>query len=226
MPILIAELQQILVLTDTNHATLRSHRVRGTAACAFGTTHPVKDWWLLDAVAMLVRDDLVRSGMPMRVAAIITRIFFDHWSLALSHFEHLKQRWLFTTAELGRDQWWTARGPAKDLPGFIDKLPREATPRRIFNVDLAEILSVIKQRAEKARFDLSGGDIVFRPDNPTFLRWQEEFQRRRASMPELFNPMRAKPPPRPSAAMVASIMQQATCSISRIGGNLRSSPGA
>src|SRR5262249_36994209 len=63
MAMLTAGLQEMLVLTDTSHTTLRSQRHRGTAVAAFGTTQPLLDtrWLLIDGAAMLIRDDLLRD---------------------------------------------------------------------------------------------------------------------------------------------------------------------
>jgi hypothetical protein len=97
MPLLTAGLQEMPVLTATSHTTLRSQRHRGTAVAAFGTTQPLLDkrWLLIDGVAMLVRDDLVRSGMFMQGAAMTTRAFWPEWTIALAHIEHRDEPWLF-----------------------------------------------------------------------------------------------------------------------------------
>jgi hypothetical protein len=75
MPLLTAGLQEILVLTGTSHTTLRSQRRRGTAVAAFGTSEPLLDtrWLLIDGLAMLIRDDLTRSGMAMQVRRVKVR---------------------------------------------------------------------------------------------------------------------------------------------------------
>src|SRR5262249_61446345 len=100
MPMLTAGLQEMLVLTATSHTTLRSQRHRGTAVAAFGTTQPLLDtrWLLIDGAAMLIRDDLVRSGMFMQGAAVTARAFWRAWTLALAPIQHRDRALRFTGA--------------------------------------------------------------------------------------------------------------------------------
>ena len=130
MAMLLAGLQEMLVLTATSHTTLRSQRHRGTAVAAFGTTQPLLDtrWLLIDGAAMLIRDDLVRSGMFMQGAAVTTRAFWPEWTVALAHIEHRDEPWLFTAAELSDGKWWCASGLAKQLPEFVEGMPTEKVP--------------------------------------------------------------------------------------------------
>jgi hypothetical protein len=134
MPLLTAGLQEILVLTGTSHTTLRSQRRRGTAVAAFGASQPLLDtrWLLIDGLAMLIRDDLARSGMSMEGATMMTRAFWPEWTMALAHIEHRDEPWLFTTVELSDGKWWCASGLAKQLPEFIEGMPPEKVPRRLY----------------------------------------------------------------------------------------------
>jgi hypothetical protein len=107
MPLLTAGLQEILVLTGTSHTTLRSQRRRGTAVAAFGTSEPLLDtrWLLIDGLAMLIRDDLARSGMSMQGATMMTRAFWPEWTMALAHIEH-RSRVLRARNSESQDQYF------------------------------------------------------------------------------------------------------------------------
>jgi hypothetical protein len=201
MPILTGSLQEIRALTGVNHATLRSQRLRGTAVAAFGMIQPLLDsrWLLVDGLAMLIRDNLARSGMPMHGAVMTTRAFWPEWTEALAHVEHRGQAWLFTVAEISDGKWWCARGPATGLPKLIQRMRLEDVPRRLYNVNIPKILLDMQTRAQKAGLDLSGGSVSLPPDHKLLLEWMEEFRRNRKAAQEKFDPLHMKEPPPPSA---------------------------
>lgn len=212
MPLLTAGLQEILVLTGTSHTTLRSQRRRGTAVAAFGTSEPLLDtrWLLIDGLAMLIRDDLARSGMSMQGATMMTRAFWPEWTMALAHIEHRDEPWLFTTAELSDGKWWCASGLAKQLPEFIEGMPLEKVPRRLFNVNIPQIMLDMEARAEKIGLDLSRGSFSLPPDHELVVSWMEEFRQWRRKSQEHFDPLHMKEP-RPPSAKQRKAIEAMTC---------------
>jgi hypothetical protein len=214
MPILTASFQEIRALTGVNHATLRSQRLRGTAVAAFGTTQPLLDtrWLLIDGLAMLIRDNLARSGMPMNGAVMTTRAFWPEWTEALARVEHRGQAWLFTVAEVSEGKWWCARGPAKGLPKLIQGMRLEDVPRRLYNVNIPKILLDMQARAQKAGLDLSGGSVSLPPDDKLLLEWMEEFRRHRKAAQEEFDPLHMTEPSPPRARYRKAI-EDASCAI-------------
>ena len=212
MPMLTAGLQEMLVLTATSHTTLRSQRHRGTAVAAFGTTQPLLDtrWLLIDGAAMLIRDDLVRSGMFMQGAAVTTRAFWPEWTVALAHIEHRDEPWLFTAAELSDGKWWCASGLAKQLPEFVEGMPTEKVPRRLFNVNIPQIMLDMEARAEKIGLDLSRGSFSLPPDHELLVSWMEEFRQWRRKSQEHFDPLHMKEP-RPPTAKQRKAIEAVSC---------------
>src|SRR5438034_11783319 len=81
---------------------------RDRRICVVLIQRALSRWLLIDGVAMLIRDDLVRSGMSMRGAAMMTRAFWPEWTIALARIEHRDEPWLFTAAELSDGKWWCA----------------------------------------------------------------------------------------------------------------------
>jgi hypothetical protein len=65
--------------------------------------------------------------------------------MALAHIEHRDEPWLFTTVELSDGKWWCASGLAKQLPEFIEGMPPEKVPRRLFNVNIPQIMLDIRR---------------------------------------------------------------------------------
>jgi hypothetical protein len=196
MPILTARLNELLVMTGINAATLRSDRLRKTSVAAFGVDHPVLEerCLLIDGVAMLVRDDLSRdasrAGMPRRGAAMVVRGFFDKWIEAVARIEHRGEDVLFVVAEQAEGIWWCGTGLAAQLPDFIRNQP----PRRLFCVNIAAILLAMRSRAEKAGYDLTGGSFFLPPDHELYLQWVKEFRERREVAQQQFDPLHMKPP--------------------------------
>jgi hypothetical protein len=210
MPILTATLDQILVLTDTNAATLRGDRLRGNAVAAFGCERPLLDqrWLLVDGVAMLVRDDLSKS-MLRKGAANVTRAFWDKWAMALSRVEHERKAYVFSVAEQQDGPWWCGLGPANELADFVKTQP---PLRKLIVVNLAQILLDMQRRATKAKLDISFGSVVPPPDDPSFVRWLEEFAKRREALQQKYDPLHAKPPKPPSVEQRRAI-ELMSCSL-------------
>jgi hypothetical protein len=211
MPILTAQLGELLPICALNGATLRSDRLRKASVAAFGAEHPVLEerCLLIDGVAMLVRDDLNRSGMVRRGAAMVARAFFDRWIEAVSRIEHRGEAVLFAVAEQTENVWWCASGLADQLPKFLANRP---PLRRLFVVNIAEIMLNIRARAEQAGFDLSGGSFFQPPDDKLYLEWMREFSERRAAVQAQFDPLHMKPPRHPSAQQ-RRVIEGMTCRI-------------
>ena len=192
MPILTARPNELLVMTGTNAATLRSDRLRKVSVAAFGAEFPVLEerYLLIDGVAMLIRDDLSRSGMLRRAAAMVVRGFFDKWIEAVARIEHRGEDVLFVVAEQAEGIWWCGTGLAAQLPDFIRNQP----PRRLFCVNIAAILLAMRSRAEKAGYDLTGGSFFLPPDHELYLQWVKEFRERREVAQQQFDPLHMKPP--------------------------------
>jgi hypothetical protein len=76
--ILCGSREQVLMLAGANPSTFRSHRMQGFTVGAFGVADPVH-WLAIDGIAMNVRDDLLRSGMPMRAAVTTVLAFWPEY---------------------------------------------------------------------------------------------------------------------------------------------------
>jgi hypothetical protein len=210
LPILQARQNELLVMTGTNASSLRSDRLRKVSAAAFGAERPVlvDRCLLIDGVALLICDDLRRSGMARRAAAMVVRGFFDKWIEAVARIEHRDEAVLFAVAEQSPGVWWCAAGLADQLPGFIRSNP----PRRLFVVNIAMIMLDMKKRAAKAGFDLSGGSFFLPPDHELYLQWTDEFRERREAAQAQFDPLHMKPP-RPLSAPQRRTVETASCRI-------------
>src|SRR5262249_35689504 len=163
MPILTVTLGELCTLTGTLPATLRSDRLRKQAVAAFGAEHPVLEARVLlaDGIAWGVRDELNRAGLQRRAATNIARGFWPEWAEALSWVEHGRRPIVFTAAEREDGAWRCGSGRADELPKFV----AEQSPlRRLFCVNIAQLVVDMQQRAAKARLDLSTGNFILPPD--------------------------------------------------------------
>jgi hypothetical protein len=209
MPILTATIGELCKLTDTVPASLRGDRFQGRACAAFGAEHPILEARVLlaDGIAWGVRDDLNRSGLLRRAAANITRAFWPEWAEALSRIEHRGEPIVFSVAERRDDGvWWCGSGRADQLPDFVRAQP---PLRRLFCVNVAQIMLDMTKRAERLNFDLSNGTFILPPDDPTFVSWMQEFRAKRDAVQKKFDPLHAKAPPL-TIAMRKSV-EAATC---------------
>jgi hypothetical protein len=198
MAILTLTHRDLLALTNTSPTQYRQDRFRNQSVAAFGAAEPVlKDRPLLvDAMAMMIRDDLARS-IPRRAAATTVRAFWDKWIEAVARVEHRREPVLFAVAEQSEGVWWCATGPAEQLPAFVaNQLPL----RRLVVVNVAELMLELQNRADKLGFDLSPGDLFLAPDHPHFIRWVTEFREQREALQRKFDPLHGGTAlPRPSA---------------------------
>jgi hypothetical protein len=194
----------LMTVTGTNPATYRSDLHRGQGVAAFGASEPVaKDRPLmLDAVAVVIRDELHERGLSRKLAADIVRGFFDRWAEAVSHADHDDQDVVFGVVELDPkiqvDNWICAIGPVEKLADYLMSLPRPQ--RRVLFVHLRDLLSEIRGRAAKAKLDLSGRFFV-PPDhrllaqiNADWSNWRakNKVTGPRAKVPELGRPYRQR----------------------------------
>jgi hypothetical protein len=216
MRILTAKLGDLLTIAGLNAATLRSDRKRGIAVAAFGAERPVSDehCWLIDGVALLIRNELRRdNGMARRAAAMVVRRFFDKWVECVSRIEHRGEDVLFAVAEQTPTVWWCGAGLAAQLPDFIRSNP----PRRLFVVNVENIMRDMRERAKRAGFDLSGGSFFFPPDHELYQQWLKESVERRSAAQAQFDPSQAQAqfdpshmkPPRPLTAQQRRMIE--TC---------------
>src|SRR5262249_30351598 len=150
-------------------------------------------------LAMLIRDDLARSGMSMQGATMMTRAFWPEWTMALAHIEHRDQPWLFTTAEPSDGKWWCASGLAKQLPDVIEELQTEKVPRRLFHENMPQLWMLMEARSEIIGLELSRGSLSLPPDHELVVSWMEEFRQWRRESQGHFDPLQMKEPRPPSA---------------------------
>jgi hypothetical protein len=155
MPIQVLTLAQLRKVTNTSAEQLRSDRFRDQGVAAFGAS----DWVLpgrplaIDAVAIAVRDELAKV-LPRKTASVITRGWFDKWIEGVARVEHNNEQIVFVVAQLtSGDEWRCALGPAPKLVEHIAQLPRWKV---CVAVDIGDIMRTIRERATKARIDLSG----------------------------------------------------------------------
>jgi hypothetical protein len=208
--ILTARLPQLLVLTGVNAASLRTDRLRKLSVAAFGAAEPIllDRYLLVDGVAWRVRDELAGQGMVRRAAAMITRAFFDKWIEAVARIEHRCEPVVFAVAEQSAGVWWCGTGNADGLADYV----RTQSPlRRLFVVNVEQILAGMKHRGERADFDLRG-NFFLPPDHPLFTEWIAEFAARRTAVPERFDPLHMRPPRAPDARQRRAI-EDTTCGI-------------
>ena len=187
--------QEMLALTGENAATLRNDRRHGHAVAAFGTAEPSNHgkWLLVDCVAMAIRDELTGYGLRRKVAAFIVRAFFDKWIEAVSKVEYEGRPMLFATGGVDDKTMWAALGPAEGLRKFLELLPEELqpdlqAPRRLYTVNVADIMDRIQQRAKKTSIHL--GNFFLPPDHPLFIKWITEFRTAREKAQAQFDPIK------------------------------------
>jgi hypothetical protein len=173
----------LMAVTGTKPATYRSDLFRGQGVAAFGAPEPVaKDRPLaMDAVSIVLRDELHERGLARKHASLIVRGFFDRWAEAVSHADHDDQDVVFGVVELDPmiqvDNWVCAIGPMEKLADYLMSLPRPQ--RRVLFVHLRDVLSTIRGRAVKAKLDLSGRFFV-PPDHPLLAQIKADWSNWRA----------------------------------------------
>ncbi len=183
MPILTLTNRQLLALTNTTANQYRQDKFREQAVAAFGAAEPILEDrpLLVDAMAMIIRDDLARS-IPRRAAATTVRAFWDKWIEAIARVEHRGEEVVFAVAEQSEGVWWCG------------------TLRRLVIANAPQLYSELQNRADKLRFDLSAGDLFLAPDDPLFISWVTEFREQREALQRKFDPLHGgRAPPRPSA---------------------------
>jgi hypothetical protein len=193
---------QLLTLTATGSQQYDQDRFREQQVGAFGANEPpvTNRPLLLDALAMVIRDDLAKSISPRRAASNIVRGFADQWQNALAHIEHRGQAWLFMAAQQSETVWFCAAGPKEGLPAFVAMQQNRAPLRRIIVVDIAALMEEIAARAKQAGLDLSQGTYYVAPDHPFHVEWANEFRQWREAKLRQFDPFYKKiNPPRLSA---------------------------
>jgi hypothetical protein len=171
--------REMLILADENSATLRSDRRHNRTVAAFGAAEPADSnrYLLIDIVAMKMRDQLTDYGLKRRLAANIVRGWFDQWAECVSRAEHSQESMLFVVADTGSDKWFTCFGPAAQLPHFVATIPEQQLPRRLFVVNVAQLMLDIQVRAQKAGIEL--GSFFLPLEHPLFVEWVGEFKRAR-----------------------------------------------
>jgi hypothetical protein len=185
-------------VTGINHGTLRADRARGHACAAFGVAEPLLPdrCLLLDGLAWLIRDDLTDAAMNRRAAATMVMAFWPEWMTAAARLEHRREAVVFAAAEQEGNIWWCGSGLANQLRDFVSTGP---LLRRLFVVNVAQLMADMERRAMEAGLDLSAGSFTLPPDDPVFVAWVAEFKSWRDAQQRKFDPLHAKPPPSPSA---------------------------
>ncbi len=161
---------------------------------------------------MLVRDRLNDAGMVRRAAASITLAFWPEWTEALAYVGHPRLPIVFAVAERDDGAWWCGNGRADQLADFVAEQSKQSPLKRLHVVTVARILDDMHKRAAKAGLDLSAGSVILPPDDPQLVEWLREFRAPRDAAQRKFDPLHAKPPPRPSTAMRAQI-EALSCSL-------------
>jgi hypothetical protein len=198
MPILTLTNRQLLALTNTTANQYRQDKFREQAVAAFGAAEPVLEDrpLLVDAMAMIIRDDLARS-IPRRAAATTVRAFWDKWIDAVARVEHRDEAVVFAVAEQSEGVWWCGTGPAEQLPAFVANQP---PLRRLVIANVPQLYTELQNRADKLGFDLAAGELCLAPDDPLFISWVTEFREQREALQRKFDPLHGgRAPPRPSA---------------------------
>jgi hypothetical protein len=191
-PALTVNIIELLTMTGGNENTVASDLRRGFGVGAFGTDRPTKRgrYLIADGVYMLARDELCEAGMQRAEATWHVRGFWDELAKAGSRFEHNGENILFAAGERLADCLrWCAIGPADELPGFIAGMPQ----RRYFVVDVPKIMRGMRERADAAGYDLRGGYIFPRLDNPVFAKSLAEFRQRRETVLKKSDPFHRPP---------------------------------
>ncbi len=119
---------------------------------------------------------------------------------------------VFAVAERDDGAWWCGNARADKLADFVTEQSKQSPLKRLFVVNLARILDDMHKRAAKAGLDLTTGSVILPPDDPQLVEWLREFRARRDAVQRQFDPLHAKAPPRPSAAMRAQI-EAMSCSL-------------
>src|SRR5262245_23700633 len=191
-PVLTVNIIELLTMTGGNENTVASDLRRGYGVGAFGTDRPtVRGRYLVaDGVYRLARDELCDAGMQRAEAAWHVRAFWDELAKAGSRFEHNGENILFAAGErLADGIRWCSHGAADQLPGFIASMPM----RRYFVVDVPKLMRAMRERADAAGYDLTGGYIFPKPDNPVFAKSLAEFRQRRDAVLKKSDPFHRPP---------------------------------
>ena len=169
--------REMLILAAENAATLRSDRRHNRTVAAFGAAEPADSnrYLLIDIMAMKIRDQLTDYGLKRRLAANIVRGWFDQWAECVSRAEYCEETMLFAVADTGTDIWFTCFGPAAQLRDFL--ATEQQLPRRLFIVNVSQLMSDIQLRAKKVGIEL--GNFFLPVEHPLFVEWASEFKRAR-----------------------------------------------
>jgi hypothetical protein len=175
MPILVLSgYQDLFTVAGVVKKTYYSDIHRGQGAAAYGAAEPIRQVLGLDAVALNIRDELNELGLKRKMAAHMTRCFFDRWVEGVSFVQHEKQTIVFGATQLDDDLWVSAVGPAAKLDQYIATLPRPR--RRSFFVDLHDIIADIRARGEKAGLDMRSRPFFFPPDHPQMIETKKYWE--------------------------------------------------
>jgi hypothetical protein len=191
-PVLVANITELLTLTHGNESSVASDIRRGFGVGMFGTDRPTKRgrYLVADGVYILARDELSAAGMQRNEAAWHVRAFWDQLAEGGSRYEHKGENVLFAAGErLFDGARWCSKGPADQLLAFFASIP----PRRFFVVDVPRILRTMRERADAAGYDLTGGCIFPEPDNLVFIKSLDEFRQRREMVLKRSDPFHRPP---------------------------------
>jgi hypothetical protein len=181
---------EALILAAENAASFRNDRRHGHTVAAFGAAEPsnTNRWLLVDFVAMAIRDQLTDYRLERKVAAFIVRAFFDKWIEAVAKVEYQGRPMLFATGGVDDKTMWAAVGPAEGFRAFLELLPEEQAPKRLYTVEVATIMNDIQQRAKKA--GIIAGNFFLPPEHPMFIKWTAEFRNARERAQAQFDPLK------------------------------------
>jgi hypothetical protein len=191
-PMLTANIIELLTMTGGNENSVASDLRRGYGVGAFGTDRPANRgrYFVADGVYMLARDELGDAGMQRAEAAWHLRGFWDELAKAGSRFEHGGENILFAAGEqLVDGARWCAAGPADQLPAFVARTPM----RKYFVVDVPRIMRTMRERADAAGFDLTGGCIFPCLQHTAFAKLLSEFRQRREATLKNSDPFHRPP---------------------------------
>jgi hypothetical protein len=185
--ILEATITQLRSLAEVHPDTERSDRFNATSCAALGVREPIGHHFVIDAVAWKIRDRLNKDGLPRVTAAGVVVHFFDKWGSVVAHYEDHQEPRLFAVAEMPSGMWFASDGLAKALPKFVAE--HQPPLKRLYVVNVVDIIEQLYQRAEKLKFDLSGGSLFLPPTDSRYKKWMREAEQARERMQAKFDPV-------------------------------------
>jgi hypothetical protein len=216
MTLLTCNFRVLRILTGLSHSTVRSDRQRQCDVYAFGLREPLVEnrFLLLDGVAWLLRDQLMRYGLLRRQAASVVLQFWPEWMQAVSWTEHRNEVTLFTVCEYEGNKCSAGYGSGANLQQVIGELLRRHVPRRMLFVDLGSILTTMTRNGQKGGWNLhNSGSFCLPLDHPQFVALLREAQKRRSSRQGEFDLLKLTTRPFTPTPQLRKIILEGSCAL-------------